>query len=492
MFKRGSGILLPVSSLPSKYGIGTFGRQAYEFIDFLQKAGQKYWQMLPLGPVSYGDSPYSSFSIHAGNPYYIDLETAVEEGLISKDNCKILENELNNSVDYEKQFYNRYNVLHELYENSKKKYKDEINEFKENNSWVLDYSIYMALKYKYNQQPWYKWDAKIVDRNKNTIKQVKLQLNDEIEFWIFLQYLFYKQYFELKKYANERGISLIGDMPIYGAEDSVDVWCNSKPFMLDKNKLPKLVAGVPPDSFSKDGQLWGNPVYNWEYLKNTDYEWWINRIAWSFKLYDVVRIDHFRGFDEFWGVPYGSENAVNGKWLKAYGGELFAKLKKKMGNLNIVAEDLGVITDSVVELKNNWGFAGMKVLQFAFDGNKNNPYLPENYEENSVAYTGTHDNDTLKGWFDKLDSSAKEYVLNSLGLNKNKENNINYQIISSLYESKSNLCIIPFQDFLCVGDDGRINTPSTIGENWKWRFARDQLTDELANKIREMVIKTNR
>jgi len=496
MFSRSSGMLLPISALPSKYGIGTFGKEAYYFIDFLQKSGQMYWQMLPMGPVSYGDSPYSSFSVYAGNPYYIDLEMAIKDGLISEKDCEILESETNvKYIDYEKQFYKRYKILYKAYKNSKIKYQNEINEFKESNTWVLDYALFMALKYKYNQLPWYKWDTEIVNREQNAINNVKMQLNDEIEFWIFLQYLFYQQYYKLKEYAGKKGILIIGDIPIYAAEDSVDVWCNRELFMFDEHKIPSLVAGVPPDSFSKEGQLWGNPVYNWEYLKEIDYEWWIDRITWSFKLYDVVRIDHFRGFDEFWAVPKDYKNAVNGKWLKANGKELFENINKQLGNLNIIAEDLGIITSSVVELKNNAGFPGMKVLQFAFDGNLKNPYLPENHEKNSVAYTGTHDNDTLKGWFEKLDNSAKQYVLNTLNINCDKlkeENNINYELINSLYMSKADLCIVPMQDFLCLNSEARINTPSTLGGNWQWIVEKELLTDELAQKINTMVKLGNR
>ena len=495
MLKRGSGIFLPISSLPSKYGIGTFGKEAYKFVKLLHKSGQKYWQILPIGPVSYGDSPYSPYSVYAGNPYYIDLEFIIEEGIISAKDCEILECGQDYYVDYEKQFYDRYKILYKVYENSKHKYRNEVNEFKKCNKWVFDYSLFMALKYKYNQLPWYKWDIEIASRNQDAINNVKLHLSGEIEFWTFLQYLFFKQYFKLKEFANNKGISIIGYIPIYAAEDSADVWCNREIFMLDEQKFPVLVAGVPPDSFSSVGQLWGNPVYNWEYLKDNSYKWWINRIEWSFKLYDVVRVDHFRGFDEFWAVPHGSENAINGKWLKAYGKELFERIREKFGNVNIIAEDLGIITDSVIELKTNAGFPGMKVLQFAFDGNAENPYLPENYEENSVAYTGTHDNDTLKGWFDKLDSSAKQYVLNSLNLkieNIEEQNDINYKFINSLYMSKANLCIVPLQDFLCLGSEARINIPSTLGNNWHWRVGKELFTDDLAEKIKSMVIKSNR
>ena len=489
MYNRSSGILLPISSLPSKYGIGTFGREAYEFVDFLQKSGQKFWQILPIGPISYGDSPYSPFSVHAGNPYYIDLELIIEEGLLSKEDCKILYN-YEEHIDYEKQFYNRYKLLKKAYENSKGKYNHNIEIYKKENNWVCNYALFMALKYKNNQLPWHKWDTLEAKRNKCTINIAKTELKDEINFWIFLQYLFYEQYFKLREYANSMGIKIIGDMPIYAAEDSADVWANSNIFLMDGNKVPTMIAGVPPDSFSKEGQLWGNPVYDWGYLKKNSYQWWIERIKWSFKLYDVVRIDHFRGFDEFWAVSYGSLNAIKGQWLPAYGSELFDQVKLIFGDLNIIAEDLGVITNSVLELKNNAGFPGMKILQFAFDENIDNPYLPLNYEENCVAYTGTHDNDTLKGWFDSLVDNKKEEVIKRLNIKET--NNINYSVIKVLYESKASICIIPLQDFLCIGVEGRINTPSTLGNNWTWRLNKKSLTDELANKIKLMVSNSHR
>ena len=486
MINRNSGILLPIFSLPSKYGIGTFGREAYKFIDFLHSARQRYWQILPLGHTSYGDSPYSSFSIFAGNPYFIDLEILVEEGFINEyDLINVDFGSNDECIDYKKLFDNRFKVLRMAYENKGRTH--DLFPFINQNPWVEDYALFMSLKYKYNQLPWYKWDERLIKRDKSALQCSKKELNDEMGFWIFLQYLFFNQYFKLKEYANKSGISIIGDIPIYVAEDSVDVWAESKLFMMDENNSPICVAGVPPDDFSEDGQLWGNPVYNWEYFKETEYEWWINRIDFSFKLYDVVRIDHFRGFDEFWAVPYGSKNAINGKWLPAYGKELFQKLNERLGNVNIIAEDLGIITDSVIKLKNDLGFPGMKVLQFAFDGNDDNPYLPNNYEENCIAYTGTHDNDTLKGWFEKFDDKVKQYILNSLNINENSKNldDIIYELIKAIYNSKANLCIVPLQDFLCLSSKARINIPSTLGSNWCWRLKSDMLSEELAEKIKE-------
>jgi len=494
MLDRNSGILMPVSSLPSEYGIGTFGREAYNFIDFLREAGQKYWQMLPLGPVSYGDSPYSPFSAFAGNPCYVDLESLIEEGFLSFDDCRIL-NVDDEYVDYEKQFNFRYEVLYKAFVNCKPQYLYKVNEFRANNQWVEDYALFMALKYHFSQLPWFEWDVEVSNRNKTVLGKYRALLRDEVQFWIFLQCLFFEQYGKLKAYANKKGISIIGDIPIYAAKDSVETWAERKLFQVDENMHISMEAGVPPDLFSEEGQLWGNPVYNWKYLKETSYEWWIKRLKWSFDMYDVVRIDHFRGLDEFWAVPAGSGNAVGGKWMPAYGKEMFEQATAKLGKLNIIAEDLGIITDSVIKLKNGLGFPGMKVLQFAFDGNPLNPYLPDNYEENSVAYTGTHDNDTLKGWIDKLNNETKDYVFSSLEMNPKESasnNDIVYALINKVLNSNSRLAVIPLQDYLCLGSEARINTPSTLGGNWTWRVKKERLTHELTAKIREVAIRSSR
>lgn len=483
---------MPVSSLPSKYGIGTLGKEAYNFVDFLHSSNQKYWQLLPMGPVSYGDSPYASFSVFAGNPYYIDLDVLVEERLLSCEDCEILSSN-DNYIDYERQFNFRYKILRKAFVNSVGRYESEINEFKVNNQWVDDYALFMSLKYHNNQKSWHEWEDKISKENIKEIEKYRYMLKCDIEFWIFLQFIFYKQYAKLKDYANNRGVFLIGDMPIYTAEDSVEAWSERSLFMTDDYKRPSLVAGVPPDAFSDKGQLWGNPVYNWQYHRINSYEWWIKRLNLSLKLYDLVRIDHFRGFDEFWAVERGSENAMSGAWLPADGRELFNRAAKEIKELNIIAEDLGIITDSVVSLRNEFNFPGMKILQFAFDKNPQNPYLPENYEENSVAYTGTHDNDTLKGWYQKLDENTKKYVLKSLNISEEMNiDDIIYQIIERVLASKSRLCIIPLQDYLCLGSEARINTPSTLGGNWIWMVDKDMLSKDMAHKIRKITLDNNR
>ncbi len=485
MLERSSGILLPISSLPSKYGIGTLGKEAFDFVDFLHSCKQRYWQLLPMGPVSYGDSPYASFSIFAGNPYYIDFQALIEKGILSHKDCEVLNSD-DEYVDYGKQFYHRYEILYKAFTNSKEKYRREINEFALNNQWVHDYSLFMALKYYNKQKPWYEWEEKIAERYREEIEKYRHILKEEIEFWTFLQYVFYEQYYKLKYYARSKGVFLIGDIPVYTAEDSVEAWAEGRLCM-------NLVAGVPPDAFSDEGQLWGNPVYNWGYLRENSYEWWIKRLKWSMNMYDTVRIDHFRGFDEFWTVERGSENAIDGKWMPADGRELFSRAVNEIKNLNIIAEDLGIITDSVVGLRKNFGFPGMKILQFAFDGNPENPYLPENYEENSVAYTGTHDNDTLKGWYEKLDEGTKRYVLKSLNISLcEDDDSIIFSMIEKILMSKSCLSIIPLQDYLCLSSEARMNTPSTLGGNWTWRIKREMITQGLAEKIKSAVILSKR
>lgn len=485
---------MPISSLPSRYGIGTLGKEAYNFIDFLQLSKQRYWQILPIGPASYGDSPYSSFSSYAGSPYFIDLEALIEEGILTRKDCSGLDSN-DNYIDYEKQFNLRYEILYKAFVNCKDEYSKKLNEFESNNNWVHDYSLFMALKYHFNQMSWYEWDEDIASRNKVVLEKYEWLLKEKIEFWIFLQYKFFEQYYALKVYANKKNIFIIGDMPIYAAEDSVDVWAEREIFVTNEKQRPSLSAGVPPDAFSDEGQLWGNPIYNWRYLKEKSYEWWIKRLSWHFKLFDVIRIDHFRGFDEFWAVPRDSLNAVNGRWYPAGGRELFELAIKKFGKINIIAEDLGIITESVAQLKSKFNFPGMKVLQFAFDGNSFNPYFPKNYEENCVAYTGTHDNDTLKGWLEKLDVSSKNYVAECCGISSDEFTNtkkVIYKIIDILCTSKANICIVPLQDYLCLGSEARINTPSTVGNNWMWRVKRELLTSELAENIKKIADKTER
>lgn len=481
--KRSSGILMHISSLPGNFGIGTLGKEAYKFVDFLKNSGQSYWQILPLGHTSYGDSPYQCFSAFAGNPYFIDFDLLEEENLLLKeDYINIDYGNDENKIDYGKIYYERKNILKKAYKNFLNKNQQLFTKFKEENYfWLEDYSLYMAIKEEFNLKSWQQWDEDIRIRKKYVLSYYKVKLKDEINYWAFVQFKFFEQWNNLKVYANKKGIKIIGDIPIYVAEDGSDIWANPKMFNLDENLKPKVVAGCPPDAFAKTGQLWGNPIYNWTYLESNAYKWWVLRIKESFKLYDVVRIDHFRGFESYWEVPYGDKTAEFGRWVKGPGIKLFNTIKDKLGNLNIIAEDLGFLTQEVIDFKDETGYPGMKVLQFAF-GSYNSGYMPHNYEKNSVAYTGTHDNDTIKGWIDKERSSeifkqAKEY----LGLNE--EEGYNFGFIRGVFSSVSDLVIIPLQDFLNLGTEARINIPSTLGGNWTWRVDRKLLTEELEKKI---------
>ena len=483
--KRSSGIIMHISSLPGKYGIGTFGKEAYRFVDFLKKSGQSYWQMLPLGQTGYGDSPYQSFSAFAGNPYFIDFEILEEEQLLEKKDYENLDfGESQLSIDYGKLFNQKIKVLRIAYENSKKRnYLNELEHFKTKSFlWIEDYAFYMALKEKFKLKSWKYWDNDIKLREKQAMEEYKKELRDEINFWIFIQYLFFKQWDALKNYIHDLDITILGDVPIYVAEDSADTWANPEIFLLDENNNPIKVAGCPPDAFSSTGQLWGNPIYRWDYLESTGYKWWINRINESLKLYDVIRIDHFRGFESFWQVPYGEETAINGEWIKGPGIKLFNAIEDTLGKVNIISEDLGFLTSEFMEFKESCGFPGMKVLQFAFDSREDNDYLPHNYDKNCAVYTGTHDNDTFRGWFEETGGTEDiKYAVEYLKLNK--EEGYNWGFIRGAWSSVGNLAIVPMQDFLNLGNEARMNLPSTLGSNWKWRMEEGSLTDELAEKI---------
>lgn len=481
--ERSSGILMHVSSLPGKYGIGTFGKEAYNFVDFLEKAGQKHWQMLPLGQTSYGDSPYQSFSAFAGNPYFIDFDLLEEEGLIKKKDYESLDfgnNEI--EIDYGKLFVNRYKVLRKSYENSNNRYGKEILEFKkENNFWIEDYSLYMAVKSHFGLVSWQEWDNDIRLREEKALNKYKKMLKDEIEYWIFIQFLFFKQWEALKSYANSKEVKIIGDIPIYVAEDSADVWSNPKFFNLDKDMKPITVAGCPPDPFAVTGQLWGNPIYDWKYIHETGYLWWIDRMRESFKMYDVVRIDHFRGFEGYYEIPYGDKTAEFGTWVKGPDIHLFNAIKDALGDVNIIAEDLGNITDEVIKLREATNFPGMRILQFAFGGEESID-LPHNYIENCVSYTGTHDNDTIMGWYNES-SKKKDREKAKKYLNLTYEEGIAKGMIRGIWSSKSYLAIAQMQDFLALGNEARMNVPSVLGGNWLWRIKKEDINDRLAKEI---------
>ena len=482
---RASGILLPVSSLPSKYGIGCFSKSAFEWIDFLQESGQTFWQILPLGPTSYGDSPYQSFSTFAGNPYFISLEELIEEGLLTREECEAANLGTNPSyVDYEKQYENRNPLLHKAYENSKKREDADFLKFEEEQkAWLSDYALFMALKDVHDKQAWNTWEKELIRKEPEVLAKYREELADEICYYEYLQYWFLKQWLKVKKYANDRGIRIIGDIPIYVAFDSADAWMNPELFAFDEDMNPIEVAGCPPDGFTADGQLWGNPIYDWEYHKKQNYAWWIRRIRHCEVLYDVVRIDHFRGFDEYYTIPYGMTNARIGEWKKGPGIALFHEVKKHVKNIEIIAEDLGYMTQSVRDLVAETGYPGMKVLQFAFDSREESDYLPHNYERNCVVYTGTHDNDTILGWYYVMSEEDREFSKEYMGNAKSTDEELPWDFIRMSMESVANLAVTPMQEFLGLGTEARINYPSTLGNNWKWRLLPEQFTPELAKRI---------
>ena len=485
---RRNGMLLPIASLPSPYGIGGFSKEAYEFIDLLEETGQKLWQILPLGPTSYGDSPYQSFSTFAGNPYFIDLDTLAEKGWLTKEACEASDYGDNESyIDYGRIYNSRFVLLKQAFLNSDILSDEKFTEFcKDNQHWLPDYALYMALKNQNDGKSWIEWEEEIRLRKPEAVECYKRELEEECNFYEFLQYEFHEQWTKVKEYAHKKGIQIVGDVPIYVAFDSADTWANPELFQLDEKNLPLGVAGCPPDAFSATGQLWGNPLYNWAYHKKTGYDWWLKRIAYCFDLYDIVRIDHFRGFDEYYSIPYGDETAVNGHWEKGPGMDLFNTVKEKLGELDIIAEDLGFLTESVFQLLKDSGYSGMKVLQFAFDPSEDSDYLTYKYQRNCVVYTGTHDNDTTAGWFEKLSDGDKEVALRYMNSFYTPKEEQHWDLIALAMRSTADTCIIPVQDFLGLGSEARINMPSTLGDNWKWRMTKGAFSEELKEKIRRM------
>ncbi len=483
---RRCGVLMPVSGIPSAYGIGAFSKEAYEFVDFLEKAGQRLWQILPLGPTGYGDSPYQPFSTFAGNPYFIDLEALVEKGWLSKKECDACDfGNDETSVNYEKLYKERFKLLWKAYERSNIIQEEAFVEFCDKNAfWLEDYALFMAVKNSFGGTGWLSWSGGIKLREEKAREIYLDKCMDEVLFCQFQQYLFYEQWLSLKTYANQKGIRIIGDIPIYVALDSADVWAGRELFQLREDAAPRAVAGCPPDFFSATGQLWGNPLYDWEYHKKTDYAWWMKRIAYCYELYDILRIDHFRGFDEYYSIPYGDATAERGHWEKGPGISIFRTMKKTLGKKEVIAEDLGFLTPSVMELVKKTGFPGMKVLQFAFDSREPGDYMPYNYPHNSVIYTGTHDNDTIVGWYGTLSRKDKAFAKQYLDIRSSKD--ISVPFIRAALASVADTAVIPIQDYLGLGSEARINTPSTLGGNWVWRLKRGALTDELAEKMRKL------
>lgn len=484
---RKSGILLPVSSLPSRYGIGTFSKEAYEFVDFLRDAGQKLWQILPLGATGYGDSPYQSFSTFAGNPYYIDLEKFIEQGWLTEAECDACDfGGSEEYVDYEKMYFSRFVLLRKAFEKAFAggfgENPDYLRFVEENKDWLEDYALFMTVKSSFGGVAFSEWDEDIRLRKPEALQAYREKYGVDLAYYRFEQYQFFTQWKALKAYANQNGIEIVGDIPIYVAFDSADTWANPELFQLDDNGMPSAVAGCPPDAFSATGQLWGNPLYDWTYHESTGFAWWMKRIACCYELYDIVRIDHFRGFDEYWAVPYGDATAERGKWCKGPGYALFETMKRELGEKRVIAEDLGFLTQSVLDLVEKTGYPGMKVLQFAFESGPHNDYLPHNYTKNCVVYTGTHDNDTTLGWYESLPDWAKDFAGEYLG-RKKEETEIGWVFIRAAISSVADTAIIPLQDYLGIGKAARINIPSTLGDNWKWRMRKGVCTGALAERI---------
>ncbi|MGN1114255.1 MAG: 4-alpha-glucanotransferase [Oscillospiraceae bacterium] len=486
---RSSGILMHISSLPGDYGIGKLGKEAYAFADFLKKSKQKYWQVLPLSPTSYGDSPYQSFSVYAGNPYFIDFESLEKQGLLTSEDYKSIKWETKpDTVDYGLIYQQTFDVLKKAYIRfAKNKTKDYYDFLDENAFWVYDYGLFMSLKFAHNGKAWTEWEKPLRMYEKKAVNKARSQYKNDIDFWCFIQYEFYSQWNKLKAYCNSSGIEIIGDIPIYVALDSVDVWTQPDYFQLDKNKNPIDVAGCPPDAFTELGQLWGNPLYDWKQMKKDGYKWWINRMRSAFQMYDAVRIDHFRGFESYYAIPFGRKDAKVGEWRKGPGIKLFKEIEKKLGKQKIIAEDLGFLTKKVRKMLKASGYPGMKVMEFAFDSDGKSEYLPHNFKSsNCVCYTGTHDNDTLTGWVRTLSPQDAKFCRNYLGVSRN--NDIPKRVIRLAWASNANTAVAQMQDFLELGSEARMNTPSTLGNNWIWRCRKEFITDELAGKIASLTV----
>ena len=473
-----------ISSLPSPYGIGTLGAEACRFADFLAAGGQSCWQLLPVGPTSYGDSPYQSFSSFAGNPYFIDLDRLAGDGLLEPGEYQQLDWGGDASqVDYGLMYQIRFSVLRKACDRLLARENPDFDGFcGEQKDWLEDYALFMALKGRYDGASWFQWPEGLRLRKADALERVRKELAGEVAFWKGVQYLFFRQWRAFKQYANSRGISLIGDLPIYVSGDSADVWANPEQFQLDKDGLPTEVAGCPPDAFSADGQLWGNPLFDWERMKEDGYAWWLRRIAFQFRLYDTLRIDHFRGFESYYAIPYGDKTARNGRWRPGPGIAFFKAVNKTLGKRDIIAEDLGFLTPAVHKLLKDSGYPGMKVLEFAFDNrDADSGYLPHRYPTHCVVYAGTHDNDTIQGWMAsaprKTASFAKAY------LRLTRREGYHWGMMRSAWASPADLAVMQAQDLLGLGSEARMNTPSTLGNNWKWRALPGSFDEKLSKRL---------
>ncbi|MDD2955824.1 MAG: 4-alpha-glucanotransferase [Oscillospiraceae bacterium] len=484
--ERGAGILLPVASLPSPYGIGSLGGAAYRFVDFLSAAGQKYWQVLPIGPTSYGDSPYQSFSAFSGNPYFIDLDFLREEGLLTQEEIDAPDwGGQADDIDYEKIYRCRFPVLRQAFRRSGHRDLPEYVRFcGENAHWLGDYCEYMTAKERFGGREWLAWPETIRRRDPAALEDLRREMEEEIEFWKFCQYKFFEQWGRLKSYANARGISIIGDIPIYVALDSADVWVNGDQFQLDGERRPTRVAGVPPDMFSATGQLWGNPLYRWDRMEQDGFSWWKSRMAASAGLYDMIRIDHFIGVVRYYSIPAEDDTAARGVWVPGPGKKLLEAISEVLGGKKIIAEDLGVVTPAVRELLEESGYPGMKLMEFAFDSGSDNENLPCHHRQNMVVYAGTHDNQPLAGYFPEQSAESLLFAKDYLGVSTVGQ--LPWALVRAGYASVANTVVFLIQDLLGMGDDSRINTPSTIGQNWRWRLREDRLTEEFARRLREL------
>lgn len=479
-FPRSSGILLHPTCLPGNFGIGSIGKEAFAFVDFLEKAGQKLWQILPLGPTGFGNSPYQCFSSAAGNPLLISPEKLMENGLLNEDDLKFPESKVLKSdcVNYEKAKEYKFTLMQKAFKNFKKNNQKDFEKFcRENINWLNDFALYFSLKEEFSLKPWNRWPRAVRMKEEDIIEQYRKKLAEKIYYHKFVQFTFFSQWNELKNYANKKGIKIIGDIPLYVAYDSVDAWTHPESFLFNKNSMPVKVAGVPPDYFSKTGQLWGNPIYNWQHHEQSGFSWWIKRIKANLKLFDVVRIDHFRGLAAHWSVPYGHKTAVKGEWVAAPGIKLFEMLKKELGDIPVIAEDLGVITPDVEELRDRFELPGMKILQFAFDSKEKNNYLPHTYNRNCVVYTGTHDNNTSVGWYENASIADRKLVKEYCGC---IDEGIAKSLIRLAWSSVADIAIAPLQDVLGLGEEARMNQPGTQSGNWLWKFKKRDLTDKHA------------
>lgn len=483
---RTSGVLMHLTSLPSPHGIGTMGKAARSFVDFLAQAGQTYWQILPICPTSFGDSPYQTFSTFAGNPYLIDLDDLAAQGLLERSEYEGLhwgDDPL--LVDYGLMYRQRYPVLRLACQcflvNPPAEY---LNFCDKNAFWLEDYAFFMALKERHGGAPWQEWATPLRHREETALAAARAELKDELDFWKAVQYLFFCQWHLLKRYANEKGVDIIGDLPIYVSGDSVDVWANPEQFQLDDDLLPTEVAGCPPDGFSADGQLWGNPLFDWAHMEETGYAWWVRRMSYQCEIYDMLRIDHFRGFDSYYAIPYGATDAKNGVWREGPGMKVFRAVEQAIGKRPIIAEDLGFLTPSVRQLLKDSGFPGMRVLEFAFDSRDGNgsDYLPHNFTRHCVAYTGTHDNETILGWLATAPAADVAYAKEYLRISESEEPN--WTMMRGIWSSVADTVVVQMQDLLGLGCEGRMNEPSTVGKNWKWRAHAGFDSAELAARLR--------